>query len=403
MCNFDILYRYEIKKLVKRKIVWVAAAITLVLSLMSVTSDVTGKYYVDGVVFDTHYHMMETDREYARALTGRAIDWQLINEMQTAYRKIPADEARYSLTDEYQTYARPYSQIFHIVRKRMGFSDWQQMCDWKTDEGVFYDNLAENVEEMCRNNFLTKGEQAYWLEKVKSLKKPLIFGYADGYWKLISSSYTICFILLFSCAVCLSDLYTKEHTLRTDQLLLSSRFGKKQIYWAKALAGMSFAGVSALVIGIIAIVTTLGIYGTDGFSVMIQNAAVDYPLPLTAGWVVVVMFGLMVLAALFTAVLAMIFSEFLHSGVAALAVTGSIILVPIFVKIPPQYRVIAQIWSYLPSSFLNEDTIFSFRLLPFFGGYLSMWYAVPIIYILLGGVFLFFGKRIYQKYQVSGR
>ena len=403
MNNFGVLYRYEIKKLIRRKIVWVAGAIILALALLSITADVTGKYYVDGEVYDTHYHLMVTDREYNRKISGREINQELMEEMQAAYRKVPTDALRYSLTDEYQTYARPYSQIYQIVRKVMGFSDLEDICAWEVDEAAFYNAFSENNEAAYISGFLTEGEKAYWRKKEEALKKPFVFGYAEGYWKLISSAQTISVMLLLFCAICLSDIFTREHTLRTDQLLLSSRFGKRQVYLAKAAAGMSFVLISTFVMAIIVVFTSLGIYGMDGFSVMIQIAVAGYPLQLKAGIVVIMMYALMILSALLTAAFVIMLSELFCSSTATLAAVSGIILIPLFVRAPSQLRILAQIWGYLPGRLLNTDTIMGVRLLPFFGSYLTMWQATPLIYILLGALFLYFGMCAYQKYQVSGR
>lgn len=403
MNNFGVLYRYEIQKLIRRKIVWITGAIILALSLLSVIADVTGKYYVDGEVYDTHYHMMKTDREYERRISGREIDQELMEEMQAAYRKVPTDALRYSLTDEYQTYARPYSQIYQIVRKVMGFSDLEDICAWEVDEAAFYDAFSENNEEVYSIDFLTESEKAYWRKKEAALEKPFVFGYADGYWKLISAAQTISVMLLLFCAICLSDIFTREHTLRTDQLLLSSRFGKRQVYLAKAAAGMSFVLISTLVMVMIIIGTSLGIYGTDGFSAMIQIAVAGYPMQLKAGSVVIMMYALMILSVLLTAAFVIMLSEVFRSSTATLAAVSGISLLPLFVHVPSQLRILAQIWGYLPGGLLDTDTIMGVRLLPFFGGYLTMWQAAPLIYILLGAFFLYFGMRAYQKYQVSGR
>ena len=403
MNNFGVLYRYEIKKLIRRKIVWITGVIILALALLSITADVTGKYYVDGVVYDTHYHLMVTDREYNRKISGREINQELMEEMQAAYRKVPTDVLRYSLTDEYQTYARPYSQIYHIVRKVMGFSDLEDVCAWEVDETAFYDAFSENNEAAYISGFLTEGEKAYWRKKEAALEKPFVFGYAEGYWKLISSAQTISVMMLLFCAICLSDIFTREHTLRTDQLLLSSRFGNRQVYFAKAAAGMSFVLISTFVMVMIMIVTSLGIYGTDGFSVMIQIAVAGYPLQLKAGVVVIMMYALMLLAVLLTAAFVIMLSELFRSSTATLAAVSGIILIPLFVRVPSQLRILAQIWGYLPGRLLNTDTIMGVRLLPFFGSYLTMWQATPLIYILLGALFLYCGMRAYQKYQVSGR
>ncbi|MCM1388007.1 MAG: ABC transporter permease subunit [Bacillus sp. (in: Bacteria)] len=406
MNNFGVLYRYEMKKLMRRKIVWIAGAVIFALSLMSVTSDVSGKYYVDGVVYDSHYHLMEMDREYARKLNGRAINLELIEEMQAAYAKVPTEEARYSLTDEYQTYARSYSQIFQIVRKVMRFSnisDIVDICAWEADEAAFYDAVAEIREAAYTGVFLTEGEKAYWRKKAEAVSKPFVFAYADGYWKLISSAQTISFMMLLFCTICLSDMFTKEHVLRTDQLLLSSRFGKRRLYFAKVAAGMSFTLISTFGMAVIIILTALGIYGADGFGVAIQINVVDYPLKLSAGTAVIMMYALMILAALLTAAFVMMLSEFFGNAAATLATVFGVSLIPFFVGIPAQFRVVAQLWDYLPGGLLNADRIMGLRLLPLFGGYLTIWQAVPLLYILLGTLFICLGMRAYRNYQVSGR
>ena len=96
MNNLNLLYRYELKKITGRKLFW----ITLLLCLLTIISvpalSLTGKYYVDGVFADTHYHMFLVDQAYEKALSGRAIDQTLLKETLTAYRKIQDPEGRYT-------------------------------------------------------------------------------------------------------------------------------------------------------------------------------------------------------------------------------------------------------------------------------------------------------------------
>lgn len=383
--------------------VWIAGAITLVLSLVGVCSDVIGKYYVDGAVYDTHYHMMETDREYARQLSGRKVNQALLSEMQDAYRKIPRNVARYSVTQEYQTYARPYSEIFQFTRKVLGISDWEELLDWEVNEDALYAAFIQNIEGEGNGSFLTEGEKAYWTKKAAALDTPFVFGYAGGYQKLLYSCYGICYMLLFFIAVCLCDLFTREHILRTDQLLLSSRLGKGQIYWAKVLAGMSFVGGITLIMAAVNIAAALWLYGADGFGVMVQFSVYDYPLTLSMGRSVIMLFVLMLCAALVTGAFVMMLSELLHNATATLAVAGSIVFISMLVRIPAQYRIAAQLWTYLPSKLLDSNSIFSLWLVPVFGGYFTAWQAVPVLYIILGGIFLCCGMYAYRRYQVSGR
>lgn len=405
MNNLGVLYRFELKKLLKRKLVWIACIIALAAAVSSASADVTGEYFVDGELYDTHYNMMITDREYARALTGRKIDQELLEETQAAYRKVPTDVYRYSLTEEYQTYARPYSAIFQFIRKVMDMDELEDFLAWEPDEMELYDNYRKIKAEEGEKQYLTGAEKGFWQEKEEKTEKPIVFGYADGYWKMTSSSFTIFMILQLLITVCLSDIFTKEHTFRTDQLLLSSKLGKQEAYWAKALAGTTFAGGTAAVLILITLAIVFGIYGSDGADVTIQSVMPYYPHPLNAKETVIVIYAVMFIAALLISVFVMALSELLHNGTAVLAAVSGMILITMFVNIPAHLRVAAQIWSYIPSNLINTDTdgIFSLLLVRFFGGYLTIWQAAPILYILLSGVILWIGKRKYQGYQVSGR
>lgn len=61
---------------------------------------------------------------------------------------------------------------------------------------------------------------------------------------LIKIAYTVSILQLLLIGICLTGVFTDEHTRRTDQLLLSGRLGKKELFRVKMLAGMSFAAVS---------------------------------------------------------------------------------------------------------------------------------------------------------------
>ena len=64
MANLGTLYRVELKKILKRKIVWVSMILMLVIILITVSASLFGSYYVDGVQADTHYHMFQVDKGY---------------------------------------------------------------------------------------------------------------------------------------------------------------------------------------------------------------------------------------------------------------------------------------------------------------------------------------------------
>lgn len=403
MHNMGILYRYELKKLLKRKLVWVTGIIILLLSVVVIVMDLTGNYYVKGVAVDTNYNMMRTSREYERQLTGRKVDQEMLDEMKEAYSKVPPDAEEYTLTEEYQTYARPYSTIFNSVSQVMKATQIRDVLSSDINETSLYDKRMEWIEAYWSEMNLTEGEKEYWLKKEKLLDKPFVYGYASGYWKLLANGQSISILLILYAAICLSDFFSKEHTLRTDQMILSSRLGKKQLYWAKVAAGLSFLMVYYGLTLIVVLMTAFGCYGSDGADVIVQIDIPIYSGILRAGTVIVIIYALLCLAMLLTGVFVMMLSETLNNGAAPLVIVSAAMIASIVTGGAGNYRILSQMYSYLPFNTLNGRCMFMPWLIPFFGSYLELWQSAPLFWLAAAGVFLLIGRRFYQRYQVGGR
>lgn len=402
MNNFGTMYVFELKKIFGRKMVWITLLIMLVLCGVTVGGEVLGNYVVDGEVVDSHYHMMQTDRAYERALAGRKVDQALLAEMSEAYGRLPEGEERYTLTEEYQRYARPYSAVLHLVRQTMGIK-MEEAIVWQADEDAFYAGRLAHEEEMWKAEYLTEEEKAFWRKKEEALAKPMIFAYDDGYSVLASAAYPIGLMALLLISISLSGVFPSEHDRRTDQLLLCSRLGKKQLYRAKMLAGISFAAFVSLLFSAVSIGISLAVYGADGYSAPAQLMYQTYPWDFTVGEAVLILYGLLLAAALLTSVFVMMLSGILHHALGTLAVMSGMILLTLFVNIPRQYVLASRLYGYLPCNLLREENAFDAGLVRLFGTFLTVWQATPLFYLLLGIVFWAAGSWLYKRYQVSGR
>lgn len=252
--------------------------------------------------------------------------------------------------------------------------------------------------------YLTEGEKEYWRRQELSVEKPIEFAYKEGWWTLlIYCLYTVGLMAQLTIAVCLSNVFTVEQTRKTDQLILCSRYGKGPLYLAKMLAGISFSAGVSLLYTIAAFVLTMAVYGGDGFSSAIQLIYPDCSAALNVGGVVLISYGLVLAASILTGIFTMVLSEILGSGIGTLAVIGGITILSMFINIPVQYRVLAQIWAYLPCVLVYTQNILDYRLIPFFGTYLTNIQFVPILYIVTGGLLSATGLKIYQRCQVRAR
>ena len=116
MKDFWRLTYFEYKKIFKRKSAVIGIIFVYVFSVITCILPIVGNHYVEGSAAESKYEAIKTDKAYAMAITGREIDTELILEMSEAYSHIPEGVENYSATKEYNTYARPYSEIYRIVK-----------------------------------------------------------------------------------------------------------------------------------------------------------------------------------------------------------------------------------------------------------------------------------------------
>ncbi len=402
MKNFGTIYTYELKKLLKKKIVFVTAAVILVTLIFTACGGVLGNYYVDGEAVDSHYNMLKTDAAYARALNGRKIDQQLLEETQAAYGKMPEGVERYTLTEEYQKYARPYSAIHNFIVQSLTIP-YEEVNGWKADEAELYADREKELEKEWEELGLTEAQKEYWRKEGQQRAIPYTYYYADGWETLGSSGYTFALIMLLMAAICLSGVFTEEHSRRTDQLLLCSRYGRRELYWAKILAGITFAGVGALLYTAFMTLIIFLIYGADGGMALIQFLYPNCPQTVTLMETAFILYGTILIAVVMTGVFVMVLSELLHSSIGTLSIVSGILLVTMFVNIPEGWKVFSQLWDFIPSNFAFVGTAFSGKLISVGAMHLMPRTVAPVLYLLLTVLFAAAGKKIYEKYQVSGR
>ena len=396
------LFFYELKKIVNRKIVWICMVCVSTLLVFSVAIPLIGDYVVNGESLGSNYEEFQKDAAYQKSLDGRTIDETLLIEMQKAYEKVNINDNQYSLTAEYQIYARPYSAIFNYVRQTTGLSAVNVTklvpCS-DTLKEMRLELRERRWEEYC----LSEVEKEYWRAAEEKIENPVVFRYAEGYSVLLSMAYTVGILSVFMIAICMSGIFPEEHIRKTDQQILSSRYGRKNVYWAKVCAGTLVAFCMAFAFALITFATVFVIYGTEGFDTAFQIVYAGSSYPISVGQAVLIIYGIILCAGTFIGVLVMTLSECLHSNVGTLSIVIGLIVLPMIISLPEEYRVAAQLWSYLPSEVIAIWSCFCPRTVVLFGNILMGWQVVPVLYTVIGTVATIATERVFVKYQVSGR
>ena len=400
MKNFRTLVRFELKKILSRKMTWIAFGLVFLVMAAYAVIEVTVPQDIDGVRA-TQYEAKRQEKETQKLIIGRTVDDALIEDMFAAMAT--SERAFQPYKDLYNEIGRNIilwealsSGTLEGAKEAMGVAE---------DEDLIYAGRRMRIEYGMKEQYLTEGEKDYWREVLATEDSvPWTYDYYAGPYSAWTLAYTAIVLLAIMLAVCLANLFADEHQKKTDQLVLCSRNGRKVLYWAKLTAGMIFTMVSTGIILLISVVPQLLIFGTDGLWAPIQLVAPASTVQMTFGEAILYSYVLTIIAALLYSAIILCCSElFRNSTVAVVAVIGVLVLLPMLVMIPYEYRVLSQIFDLNPINVVAIWGVWEYRLVPVPGGYLTMQQAAPILYTLLIGIFVLIGRRAYLKYQVGGR
>ena len=400
MRNFRTLVRFELKKILGRKMTWIAFGLVFLTMVAYAVIEVTVTRDIKGVQA-TQYEAEQQDKENQKPILGRSVDDALVEEMFIA---MATDKKAF----------KPYTDLYNVVVKAVCGTDAlsagtvegaKAVLGISEDEELVYAARKIRIESGMTEQYLTEKEKDYWREVLENEDTvPWIYDYYTGPYSALTLAYTAIVLIAVMLAVCLANLFADEHQKKTDQLVLCSRNGRKILYWAKLTAGMVFTMVSAGLILLISAVPQLLIFGTEGLHAPIQLGMSSAMVQMTFGEAIWYCYLLTILAALMYSSIILCCSElFRNSTVAVVAIIGVLVLLPMLVMVPYEYRVLGQIFDLNPINTVAIWGFLDYRLVPVPGGFLTMQQAAPMVYVLLSAVFVFIGRRAYLKYQVGGR
>lgn len=421
MSNFGTMYVFELRKIFKRKIVGITLCVMLVVCIfMGIAETLNTSVYTDGenTVEVSGYEALQKEKENAVSISGMAIDDALLNEVSETYRGVYyyskySDEnvstaSSMVAINEGETQLDMQERIRAQERfRRIYLYAYQLTSDYNAihmlDEESLYQARMDYIMSEWEGQKLTADEMAYWQEKEQNIQKPFVYGYADAWDDFIAELYTMNILLLLAISVCLSGVFSEEHVRKTDQLILCSRLGKKTLYGAKILAGITFGVSCAALMYVASLVSTLVVYGAEGFDVALQLCAPMESWNITVGQAVLLMSLIYFVVAVLYSVIAMFLSEALRSSVAVMGLmTGGMFFTLMF-GVSVKYRILSQIYELLPTLIMGMWKFTDYRLVKIFGIYFTNMQIAPILYILFSVILILLGKRIYRNYQVSGR
>lgn len=407
MRNLGTLYRFELKKLCQRKMLWIALAMLAAASVLPPVSQVTGSMYVSNDVTGgedqvwTHYELVQRKRTDPAGLDGRLLDTDLIREaigemgymsritmpvagndnasQTVTVRQADPDET--GLTLDGYVIRGEYGDIYDTLVRVMGQGNMEPDL---TDRDYY---AAVDAERARAYQYwgLTEDERAWWAERTEKIETPLsVTGYPDGGWTSLAETAYVgdLFIFLFA-TVALAGLFPMERQRRTDALLQCARNGKAPLYAAKFLAGLTVSFCGGLVIlGVMAAGCLILLGPEDAATAVQQLMDPIWGAPMTVRKLAVTVCAVYLAASLVHAAFVMAVSLCTKGGTAAMAVCfGAMMLFIMVPVLPLSHPRLSHVWSLLPAV-IGSTGFFDPRMVRL-GGYLTNLQAAPLLWLAL--------------------
>ena len=277
------LYKFELRKIINRKILWITGGILLMgLLLWGLASAVLPQSREYSTVSLSGLEMNRAEREAAEQIAGRKIEQKLLDEMQPAYEEF--------IVDGNYKKALPYLDIYNFIGTVLETNASAEILNCDSD--TFYAMLNTKLEA---NTMAGREENI-------SYNEPLFYqGYFDGWRQMASMMKVLACMEIMFIAICLSTVFTVEHTRKTDQVILCSRFGKKRLYFAKLMAGLTVGIAFTLILTLLMFGIIAFLYGFDGYNTILQFVLMR-PFNLTLGQAVMILIGLSFAGAILVSV-----------------------------------------------------------------------------------------------------
>jgi ABC-type transport system involved in multi-copper enzyme maturation permease subunit len=405
MNNFWCLVGFEYKKILKKKSIILTLILALVLIMFSCVGILIGSHYEGGKRYESNYEGMLKDRAFDRALSGRAIDSELLLETSKAYAKIPSSD-NYSTTKEYEQYARKYSRIYAIMRAayntkedRFELEDAQNLTKEQADN--FYQARYEKIKDTVNNTTLSAKAKEKLLTLEEGVKKPFIMDLTDGYTRFFTMMYTTGIIACFVIAICLAPIFSGEYTSGADQLILTSKNGKKSLIAAKLFTGVTLSFVICITFTLTTYFECMFVYGFDG-----ANAPLQLYLPCCSYslnmWQVAAIFSACVLFGnLFSAAITILLSSKFKTPFGVIIIISLIIVAPMFINISETNVLLFNLFSLVPTNMMALWMIIASVLFEPFGIPLQPYIFMPIFAGIMVVLILPFAYRGFKYHQIG--
>ena len=399
---------YEFAKIFRRKvnvIVMLAGIVLMVVCAVNYVRqepfyDKASGTYVNG---REAFRLEEkTNNEMADYLTEEYLTG-VVEGVQEKHMDMESDQA-------YEQVIRTKEDLISLICKNYADVgdeiDWNKLNEISTENGMgFYERRLDKVEEYLNMDFsygnYSEAEKEFWMEKEKEVQTPFAWGdktVMNKIWTMME----VGFYFLFVIAVCTAPVFASEYESGASALLLTTRYGKTKLIYAKILASVLFALVYTAVglgIGVGILGLAVGFHGAE-LPVQLWDSIIPYDWSI--GKTLWISFAIILLMGLMISLFTMLLSARVKSGLSTLVIMFALLVGPAFLPMSKT----SSLWNHINYLFpvrvtMTKDvisTLNSYQFGPVILSYLGM---AVLTYVVVAVISFFGIGNGFARHQVS--
>lgn len=252
------LIRYELKKMLSRRVSQVSIAAVLALVALIAFFNITSQHALDPKEMGTEFEgtaAIAQIKANAEALAGPITDKKATEALREFKEFVGPDG---EVKEEYRMDRKPYGEKadeYWEFRAKNGSlmalltSPWMQdnqmpvsavaTIDTTGTVDLYGQVRSKIASEPHANGALSYNdeERAFWSEKAQGVHTPIEYGYAGGWADFLNLAQFLIFAMLAVVITCAS-VFNGEYRAKTDAILLSTKFGKSRLGRTKAAASV---------------------------------------------------------------------------------------------------------------------------------------------------------------------
>ncbi len=339
------MFRYEIKKLLQRKVNLIAMLVGyVILMITTIYPVVNDSEYIDQENKELQgVAAMQYREEMAKSQTAELTEPYLtgiLQEIQDSGIDPNSDEGYLYFVGKYGSLYQFLLNSYQPIGDGLYQQDILSKVDIKNG-AQFYERRVQRVKDYVDQDFsfgnYTPAEKAYWVKKAESVKTPFAWGDTSvaGQYGVV---FGVGFYLLFVLIVCLAPMFAGEREQGIEGLLLATKHGQRRLIAAKIWAayGFSFAYVlTGYVISCIWLYVTIGMRGLT-LPVQLLDSAICSSMNL--GQYLLLYLALCMAFCFFETTVVLFFSALTRSSIGTMALLFTAMLVPVFIPVSKESR-----------------------------------------------------------------